>query len=75
MHYRIGEEVSEHCRADRFFCISGQWYFATRENLQVGPFTQKEEAEIELMFYLRHLNEGGIYANNRAMMKPLSAYS
>jgi len=63
MDYRNGETINTHFRAERFFCISGLWYFSTRENLQVGPFAQREDAELELMFFLRHINEGGIYAN------------
>jgi len=64
MDYRDGEITNTHFRAERFFCISGLWYFSTRENLQVGPFAQRDDAELELMFFLRHRNEGGIYANN-----------
>ncbi|MFT5691953.1 MAG: hypothetical protein ACI92E_001284 [Oceanicoccus sp.] len=62
MNYRMGEVTNNHFRNRRFFCISGEWYFSTRENLKVGPFPDKEEAEIELMFFLRHVDEGGIYA-------------
>lgn len=62
MNYRMGEVTNSHFRNRRFFCISGQWYFSTRENLKSGPFSDKEGAEIELMFFLKHVNEGGIYA-------------
>jgi|ADIF01.1.fsa_nt_gi hypothetical protein len=69
MDYRNGETTNTHFRAKRFFCISGLWYFATRENLQVGPFAQQDDAELELIFFLRHLNEGGIYAK-ASMLTP-----
>ncbi|ARN72776.1 DUF6316 family protein [Oceanicoccus sagamiensis] len=61
MEYRQGEKSAQHYRAERYFCISGEWFFSTREDLQVGPFQNKDEAEMELMLYLRHVNEGGIY--------------
>jgi hypothetical protein len=63
MDYRNGETTNTHFRAKRFFCISGLWYFSTRENLQVGPFAQQDDAELELTIFLRHRNEGGIYAS------------
>ncbi len=50
-------------RTERYFCISGQWFFATREMLQVGPFASREDAEVALMLFLRHVGEGGIYAD------------
>lgn len=61
MQYRQGEDQGTHFRSDRFFCISGEWYFSTREAPQVGPFSDKEDAKAELMIYLRHTMEGGIY--------------
>lgn len=43
-----------HIRNNRYFMISGQWYFSTRENLQIGPFSSFDEAEIELGYFLNH---------------------
>jgi hypothetical protein len=63
MQCRIGEAVTSSFRAPRFFCISGQWYFSSRENLKVGPFPTLVDAEMELLVFLRHVDEGGIYAN------------
>ncbi len=74
MQYRIGEVTNNNFRNRRFFCISGEWYFSTRENLHVGPFFDKEEAEIELMFFLRHVNEGGIYANIASEQRVFSVH-
>lgn len=61
MQYRDGENSGTYFRSDRFFCVGGEWYFSTRENPQVGPFAFKEDAKAELMLYLRHSSEGGIY--------------
>ena len=63
MEYRAGEAGTENSRTPRYFCISGQWYFSSRENLQMGPFPSLDDAEMELLMFLRHVNEGGIYAN------------
>ena len=59
MQYRDGEKSAKYFRANRFFCICEKWFFASRENVQIGPFQNEDEAEIELMLYLRHVNEGG----------------
>ncbi len=59
---REGEVATTHFRTARYFCISGEWFFSTRENLQVGPFEARDDAEVELMFFLRHVREGGLYA-------------
>ncbi len=66
MEIRCGESGNTHFRTARFFCISGDWYFSTRENLQVGPFSNRDEAEGELMLFLRHVNEGGIFATSHS---------
>lgn len=61
MEHRSGESDCVKFRADRFFCISGDWFFDSREQLRIGPFQARDEAEIELMFYLRHIGEGATY--------------
>lgn len=66
MQQRTGETEVKHYRADRFYSIAGQWFFSSRENLQVGPFASREMAEYELQNFLRHVNEGGIYAEPMA---------
>ena len=55
--HRSGEEGSSiPFRTGRFFCVGLEWYFATREGLDRGPFANKEDAEAELMIYIRDLN-------------------
>lgn len=39
-------------RTDRFFCVSGEWYFSTRENENFGPFASHQQAEDSLARYL-----------------------
>jgi hypothetical protein len=63
MHNRDGEGVHTQFRTQRFFCICGQWFFSTRKNLQVGPFQCRDDAEVQLMLFLRHVEESDIYAN------------
>jgi len=33
-----------------------KWFFATREGKDEGPFDDKQEANVELAFYLRERN-------------------
>ena len=39
-------------RTSRYFCVSGDWYFTTRENKDLGPFLSREHAEMALSRYL-----------------------
>ena len=57
MSNRQGEDQKTFFRSDRFFTEGGQWYFSTRENTIEGPFSNREEAEQELMLYVRRLEE------------------
>lgn len=58
MSFRFGEHDRVHFRTGRCHRASEQWFFSTRENLGVGPFSTKDEAEVELFFYLRRLGVG-----------------
>ncbi len=49
------EDNKARFRSDRFFCEEGNWYFTTRENVIRGPYESREDAEKELMLYLRDL--------------------
>lgn len=63
MQYRRGESASKTWyRSDRLFCLNGQWFFSTRENINMGPFASRAEAEIELAQFIRHVSDGrGLY--------------
>lgn len=43
--------------SDRFFCEEGKWFFTTRENTIEGPYDSRDDAEQELMMYLRQIEE------------------
>ncbi len=46
----VGREKEEHrtwFRSKRVFLADGQWYFHTREGVDVGPYESQFEAEIE----------------------------
>jgi len=39
-------------RSNRFFSVSGRWYFSTREGEDLGPFASRDDAETGLARYL-----------------------
>lgn len=39
-------------RSERFFVSDGQWYFATRENVDIGPFRDRGDASRAVHRYL-----------------------
>ena len=49
---RTDSEPTRHFRSDRFFIVSGSWYFTTRESEDFGPFDNREEADTKLTQYL-----------------------
>ena len=57
MAVRSGEAERAWFRSDRFIHTADGWYFITRENSQEGPFRSIQEAQNELMLYIRHSNE------------------
>lgn len=63
MQYRTGENPGKAWyRSDRFFSMNGQWFFTTREHRDMGPFTSRREAEIELAVFIRHItSSNGLY--------------
>ena len=44
--------TKRHFRSDRFFVVSGRYYFTTREGEDFGPFESRDEAESKLGEYL-----------------------
>ena len=46
---RCGEKHQQtHFRTDRFYRINEAWYFSTREGIEMGPYTNKTDAELAL---------------------------
>ena len=51
--HRAGESDSIPFRNERYFCANGVWYFETRGGKQMGPFSDKQEMEAELLLFIR----------------------
>jgi len=47
-------------RSDRVFLSDGQWFFHTREGVDVGPYESQFEAEIEAGMLKELLRERGL---------------
>ena len=45
-------------RMDRFFQQNGEWYYTTRDGEQRGPFEDKDDAEGDLILFIRECNSG-----------------
>lgn len=69
MKYRCGEERKTHFRTDRFYRADSEWYFSTREQVEMGPYKTYQEAQLELTFYL----EGHYLSNSLTRKAGLSA--
>jgi len=52
---RAGELGHVPQRANRFFCVAGDWYFNTREGAPMGPFDDRREAEQGLYDFLEFM--------------------
>jgi hypothetical protein len=57
MSVRIGETDKRWFRSGRFTHVNNKWFFTTREFTEEGPFASKQEAEMELLLYIRHAND------------------
>lgn len=52
---RKGEQVGVWFRTSRYFAVGDAWFFATRENVDVGPYPSRSEAERDAELLLRRL--------------------
>lgn len=52
-----GEVSKTFFQVERFVQMNGQWYYTTREGHEKGPFDTREDAEGDLIAYLRHLDQ------------------
>jgi hypothetical protein len=57
MSVRTGEENKCWFRSERFTHVNDVWFFTTREFTEEGPFSSKQDAEMELLLYIRHSND------------------
>ena len=51
--HRTGESGNIPFRSGRIFNVGTQWFFATREGVDQGPYMGRDDAEVELMMYIR----------------------
>ncbi len=54
---RSNEQPKTWFRSERVFLSAGQWYFHTREGIDVGPYESQFEAEIEAGMLKQMLRE------------------
>lgn len=55
---RVGENIDKvWFRSDRFFTVASQYYFSTREKIDVGPFPNHLAAERGLALYIQYVEE------------------
>ena len=47
MAFRKNEQPRTWFRSERVFCSDGVWFFHTREGVDVGPYRNKFEAEVD----------------------------
>jgi len=55
---RAGERNSVHFRSDRFYQIDKEFYFSTREGIEIGPFGSKGEAASGLERFIQSIRVG-----------------
>lgn len=58
--HRSGDTRRSHFRSDRVFQSDGGWFFMTREQAQVGPFEQQEEAHRVLASFISAMSAVGV---------------
>jgi len=49
-----GKDGKHYYQMDRFVLQNGEWFYMTREGEERGPFESKEDAEGDMIVYLRH---------------------
>ena len=57
MNYRRGEKETVRYRSDRFFWSQQNWYIATREGKNLGPFPSRDGAQQAVESYKRILRD------------------
>lgn len=53
-----GEKV--HFQSNRFVRQNGEWFYTTRDGQERGPFEDKEDAEGDLILYMRECRYDGL---------------
>lgn len=52
-----GDNDKRYFQVDRFYQQNGEWFYTTREGTERGPFESKEEAEGDLIVYVRRMKK------------------
>ena len=55
-----------HYRSERVSAVNGQNFFATREGTLEGPFFTRVDAEREIAFYIRRMQQANDIIESRA---------
>ena len=58
VQFREGELEKTWFRSDRFFKVEADYFFSTREGIDVGPFPSRSSAERGLDLYIQVMNKG-----------------
>lgn len=56
-----------HYRSERVSAVNGQYFFATREGTLEGPFFTRVDAEREIAFYIRRMQQASDIIESRAL--------
>lgn len=67
MRYRRGESAALWFRTGRVFRVDGQWYFYTREGIDVGPYATEMEAGIEADLLVQRIKDVPFEDTSRAI--------
>lgn len=55
-----------HYRSEPVSAVNGQYFFATREGTLEGPFFTRVDAEREIAFYIRRMQQANDIIESRA---------
>ena len=55
-----------HYHSERVSAVNGQYFFATREGTLEGPFFTRVDAEREIAFYIRRMQQANDIIESRA---------
>ena len=58
MSCRNGEMEKHWYRSGRFFKVNNEWFFTTRENIDIGPFGSMDGAEKGLKLFIQNVQSG-----------------
>lgn len=55
-----------HYRSERVSTVNGQYFFSTREGTLEGPYFTRVDAEREIAFYVRRMNQASDIIESRS---------